>query len=270
MIRLSQGQLNLLATCPRQFQHVYLDQLGSPSTVDQQEHQNWGTRFHLLMQQHELGLPIDRPTTEVLSENEQLQCCVQALLKAAPEIFEFHSREPNGFRQSEHRLTLEFQDYLLTVIYDLLILKNESAQILDWKTYPRPQNPQRLAQNWQTRLYRFVLAETSDYQPEQISMAYWFVQARSHDSNVIQPERIPFQYSAAEHETTRRDLQNLLNQLTQWLQDYQQGNLFPQIQTAIDRCDDCHFNVRCQRGKEYLNAQVDIALNLADVQEIVL
>lgn len=221
MMRLSQGQLTLLATCPRRFQHLYLDQLGSPTSFEQQEHQTWGTQFHLLMQQHELGLPI----VQAGLTDDRLYQCVQALVRTAPEIF-----DPNvSFRQSEHRRTLEVAGYLLTVIYDLLVLKDDSAQIFDWKTYPRPENPHWLARNWQTRLYLFVLAETSDYSPDQISMTYWFVQAQSTPSAPIHPQNFKFRYSQALHEQTRQDLTRLLSQLTQWIQRYQEGESFPQI-----------------------------------------
>lgn len=261
MMRLSQGQLTLLSTCPRRFQHIYLDQLGSPTSFEQQEHQNWGTHFHLLMQQHELGLPMVQTV-----EDDRLYQCVQALVKTAPEVFE---RNVN-FRQSEHRRTLEFEGYLLTVIYDLLILKDDSAQILDWKTYPRPENPHRLARNWQTRLYLFVLAETSDYSPEQISMIYWFVQAQSTPSAPIHPQNFKFHYSQALHEQTRQDLSSLLNQLRHWLQRYQEGEAFPQIEVAADRCGSCHFNLRCDRDEDPQATQPDPLLHFTDVQEVAL
>ncbi|HEY9656349.1 MAG TPA: PD-(D/E)XK nuclease family protein, partial [Crinalium sp.] len=54
-IRLSQSQLNRLVACPRKFQHTDLEQLAAPSEPEQQERQNQGTRFHLLMQQWLLG-----------------------------------------------------------------------------------------------------------------------------------------------------------------------------------------------------------------------
>jgi hypothetical protein len=57
------------------------------------------------------------------------------------------------------------------------LIADDLAQILDWKTYPKPQNRRWVEQNWQTLLYPYVLAETSDYLPEQISMTYWFVQS---------------------------------------------------------------------------------------------
>ena len=162
-MRLSQGQLNLLERCPRQFQHIYLDQLGSPANPEQKERQTWGSRFHLLMQQRELGLPIE----SLVQEDPQLQCWMTAFASAAPEILTPDTN--NQFRESEHCRTLQVQDYLLTVVYDLLIADDRTAQILDWKTYPKPQNKRKLEQNWQTRLYLYVLAETSDYLPEQIS-----------------------------------------------------------------------------------------------------
>ncbi|NJR67202.1 MAG: PD-(D/E)XK nuclease family protein, partial [Leptolyngbyaceae cyanobacterium CRU_2_3] len=56
MLHLSQGLLNLFTTCPRKFQHIYLDQLNVPIAAAQQERLTWGNRFHLRMQQHELGL----------------------------------------------------------------------------------------------------------------------------------------------------------------------------------------------------------------------
>lgn len=115
-MRLSQGQLNLLERCPRLFQHTYLDQLGAPASPEQQERLTWGSRFHLLMQQRELGLPIE----PLVQQDTQMQSWMTAFASAAPEILtsDLHSQT---FRESEHCRTLQVQDYLLTVVYDLLI-----------------------------------------------------------------------------------------------------------------------------------------------------
>jgi hypothetical protein len=67
-------------------------------------------------------------------------------------------------------------NYLLTVIYDLILLESDRAVIFDWKTYLKPIDADKLAKNWQTRLYLYVLAETSAYPPDSLSMTYWFVQ----------------------------------------------------------------------------------------------
>lgn len=265
-MRLSQGQLNLLERCPRQFQHTYLDQLGSPASPEQQERQTWGSRFHLLMQQRELGLPIE----SLVQEDAQLQSWMTAFASVAPEIL---TPSSNGqtFRESEHCRTLQVQEYLLTVVYDLLIASELQAQILDWKTYPKPQVRRWLEQNWQTRLYLYVLAETSDYLPEQISMTYWFVQS------LDQPQSLKFAYNAFQHQQTGQKLHRLLSQLTDWLQRYQEGEQFPQVAEASGRCDRCQFAARCDRnlrddesgtseGEEASGK--DLLLNLATIQEV--
>jgi hypothetical protein len=257
LIRLSQGQLNLLEVCPRKFQHVYLEQLGEPISPEQQERLNWGSRFHLLMQQRELGLPVER----LVAEDLQLQHWVTALVNAAPEVL---TPDPRTIRDAEHCRTLNFRGYLLTAIYDLLIEDEERAQILDWKTYPLPKDRQRLARDWQTRLYLYILAETSDYLPEQLSMTYWFVKSRPH------PQRLQFTYSSTQHETTRQDLTRLLAQLEAWLNRYWQDDIpFPQVPEERGHCVNCSFAVRCQRNEESgSNNCTDLLPDLAEVREV--
>ncbi len=254
---ISQGQLNLLETCPRKFQHIYIDQLGTPVSPEQQERLTWGSRFHLLMQQRELGLPVE----SLVEEDAQLHHWVTVLVNAASDVL---TPDPQTFRESEHCRTLNFQGYLLTVVYDLLIEDEKSAQILDWKTYPQPKNRQWLAQDWQIRLYLYVLTETSDYFPEQISMTYWFVKSQP------RPQSLKFTYDAAQHEKTRQDLTKLLTQLTEWLQRYQSDRIpFPQVTAPAHACGDCTFAVRCQRMSERSTSNArDLLSNLADIQEV--
>ncbi|MEM7773853.1 MAG: PD-(D/E)XK nuclease family protein, partial [Cyanobacteria bacterium P01_A01_bin.37] len=55
-MRLSQAHLTLIESCPRKFQYVYLDQVVAPVSPDDQYRREWGTHFHLMMQQRELGI----------------------------------------------------------------------------------------------------------------------------------------------------------------------------------------------------------------------
>ncbi|BAZ38459.1 hypothetical protein NIES4101_43960 [Calothrix sp. NIES-4101] len=236
LIRLAQGQLNILEKCPRQFQHTYLEQLYSPADPQHEEKQLLGSRFHLLMQQREMGLPIDN----FLSADTQLQAWISGFAEVAPEILELANQDI--FRESEQYRTLQVQDYLLTVVYDLLLADNHQAQILDWKTYPKPQNQTFLERNWQTRLYLYVLAETSQYAPENISMTYWFVQPEG------KPTNIKFSYSTAQHEQIKKRLDQLLNKLRQWLTQYDAGQEFPQVPEGNKACEYCQFAVRCDRA----------------------
>lgn len=265
LMRLSQGQLNTLEKCPRQFQHTYLEQLYSPVDPNHDEKLMLGSRFHLLMQQRAIGLSID----SFLESDAQLRGWVDGLNAAVPFILEKTSDET--FKESEHYRTLQFQDYLLTVVYDLLIANDVQAQILDWKTYPKPQNPKFLEQNWQTRLYLFVLAETSQYVPENISMTYWFVQP--HDK----PQSLKFNYSTAQHEQTKKRLQELLTQLNRYITEYYQGKDFPQVPEGNRLCDECQFVARCNRinAKSSINTSPSSALDpslldLVTIEEVTL
>ncbi|BAZ68812.1 MAG: PD-(D/E)XK nuclease family protein [Pelatocladus maniniholoensis HA4357-MV3] len=236
LLRLSQGQLNLLERCPRQFQHTYLEQLYSPTDPEREEHQTLGSRFHLLMQQREIGLPIDG----FLQTDTQLQSWMTGFANVAPDILTPISNS-QIFRESEHYRTLQVQNYLLTVVYDLLIADNQQAQIFDWKTYPKLPNKRKLEQNWQTRLYLYVLAETSDYLPENISMTYWFVQSEG------QPQSIKFSYNDIQHKKIAKKLKQLLSKLTHWLEDYQHKQDFPQVLEGSKTCEYCQFAKRCDR-----------------------
>ena len=112
-MRLSQGQLTLLEYCPRRFQHSILESLSVPSSPTLLAAQQWGDRFHLLMQQREMGLPID----PVLAHDDELQTCVSRLQAAAPDLFD---STDDSWRQSEHERSFVLNGYWFTVVYDLL------------------------------------------------------------------------------------------------------------------------------------------------------
>lgn len=256
LLRLSQGQLNLLEACPRKFQHTYLEQLSSPLDPEHEERQTLGSRFHLLMQQREMGLPID----SFLEADAQLQSWMAGFANAAPEILT--PTDNQTFRESEHYRTLQVQDYLLAVVYDLLIADNQQAQILDWKTYPKPPSKRKLEQNWQTRLYMYLLAETSEYLPENISMTYWFVQSEG------KPENIKFNYNTTQHKQIDKKLNQLLNQLTIWLEGYQQNQPFPQVRDGSKVCDYCQFATRCDRTEVTEETANNLLVNIDSIQEV--
>ena len=235
MLRISQRHLKILETCPRQFEYTYFDRLTLPVNPTQQSKTQLGSDFHLLMHQRELGLPI----APILAHSPQLNTWMQAMLQTAPELF-----EPNAqnWRESEQVRTLEINNYLFTAIYDLVILQPERADIIDWKTYPLPRYKKDLDLEWQTRLYLYILAETSDYLPKQIAFTYWFIQSNPH------PKSVKISYTLKQHRQTQTDLLGLLAKLTNWLDAYQSlGEPLPQVAASMGFCDRCNFAPRCDR-----------------------
>ncbi|MEO0539355.1 MAG: PD-(D/E)XK nuclease family protein [Cyanobacteria bacterium P01_A01_bin.105] len=247
---LTQTHLTLLETCPRKFQHIFISGVSPPPDPDLQASATWGNQFHLLMQQQALSLPI----TVMEPVDEAMTTCLRQLRQVSPELFE---APPGWQHHSETQRTLAFNGYLLTVIYDLLRLGAAQAQIVDWKTYQQTPKREWIENDWQTRLYLFVLAETSGLPPDQLSMTYWFVRGKNADSPA--PERHRFGYSLVQHEQTRTDLQRLTAGLTQLMES---GTDFPQIDAAAGKCDRCPFVHRCGRSEAALQAGVPVALDL--------
>ncbi len=255
LIHLSQSHLNLLETCPPKFQQVYLDRLASLPDPEQQESLDWGSRFHLLMQQRELGLPIE----SLLESDRELNHAVTALIEATPELW---SENTQTWREAEHCRTLSWHNCLLTVIYDLLITQSDRAIILDWKTYRHPAKQDKLARDWQTRLYLYVLVETSDYPPEKVSLTYWFV--KSADT----PQSMTFKYSKTEHQKTQKNLQQLLDRLEQWLDNYQQGTTaFPHHPDCAASCPFAE-RILASSPENSSNMAENLAREIADIAEI--
>ncbi|HAN46292.1 MAG TPA: DNA/RNA helicase, partial [Cyanobacteria bacterium UBA8156] len=117
---------------------------------------------------------------------------------------------------------------VLMAVYDLLIVGDRTAHIYDWKTHREPPPPAHLAQSWQTRLYLFVLAETSPLPPAALDFTYWFTATG-------ETVRIP--YSAAQHQQTRQDLGDRLRALLQ--------NPYPKRPQPDSVCDHCPYRDRC-------------------------
>jgi hypothetical protein len=242
-MRISQRHLKILETCPRQFEHTYFDRLTLPANPAQQTKTQLGSDFHLLMHQRELGLPIE----PILARSPQLNTWMQAMLQTAPALFE---PDAQTWRESEHVRTLEIphggdfrnDNYLFTAIYDLVILHPERADIIDWKTYPLPKYKKDLDLEWQTRLYLYMLVETSNYVPKQISFTYWFIQSTPH------PKSVKISYTLKQHRQTKTDLLALLAKLTAWLDAYRdRQEPFPQVAASTGLCDRCNFAARCGR-----------------------
>lgn len=264
LFRLSQGHLNLLAACPRKFQHNYLEKLTTPTDPEKEEPQILGSRFHLLMQQREMGLKINSflEGDQEDKELKTLKTWMTDFSQAAPEILK-PDISKQTFRDSEHYRTLQIQDYLLTVVYDLLIADSEKVYIFDWKTYQNPQTKDYLAKNWQTKLYMYVLAETSEYLLENISMTYWFVQAEDQD------KKIEFKYDSQQHQQIKQELNQIFNNLTNWLENYQQNQPFPQEPKNPKNCTFCQYFEKCyQKTNNNLGETAKILPNLANIEEI--
>jgi PD-(D/E)XK nuclease superfamily len=253
MLYLSQAHLETFAKCPPTFQQKYLDQLATPIAPDQQEKMDWGVNFHLAMQQLQLGFPL-----EAVTQNPDLQRAIAQLLEQLPQ---FLQRQTDEFAEAEYRQTFKIDDVLLTIICDWILFTKKSVAIYDWKTYRQPKNPQFLKDHWQTKLYLYLIAETTQYQPKQISMTYWFITAGE------VPQSLTFKYNQTWHKAIKQELQLLVEALQDHLSAYFEEEI-PFQHPENTTCSICEKKTNKGRSPEIFEQLENLDQFLADIPAI--
>ena len=150
---LSRTKFSAFLACQRRFELRYLRQLpwpDAPLSEQAEQVQGRGQQFHQLLERHFLGLPVEM--------NEIGDSVVRAWWLA------FQSsglQVPNGRSWPELSLTIPVRGHLLNGRFDLFISDKRQAHIFDWKT-GRPQPESLLSDDWQTRLYLAMIAESGE------------------------------------------------------------------------------------------------------------
>jgi hypothetical protein len=236
MLTLSQAHLSLLDACPREFQYRILDRLSGPIEPEAQARLAWGAMVHRLIEQQSLGLdlgPLLALNPEFRSPLERLGRSIGSGLDTSlgdgfPVVLSAADRY-----YSEHPRQLQLGGFALMAVYDGLLLTAEQAEIVDWKSYAQPRRSAALVDHWQTRLYLYLLVETSDYRPDQVAMTYWFVgdapgarESGDGDSGDLAADPatcLRVVYDDRQHQQTHKDLRERLARLARWLADYGVG-----------------------------------------------
>jgi len=253
---LSQTHLNLFETCPPIFQKRYVEQIRTIPNLAQEERSEWGKKFHLLMQQYHLGLSLN----DFVYEDISFQKSLQALVNETQDIWT--SSEVLA-REAEYKLQLKFKSYIFTVIYDLLILYPDRAVIYDWKTFLQREKKDKLINNWQTRLYLYVLAEKMNYSPSQLSMTYWFVKLPH------KLQSMTIQYNEAMHEKNRQDINNILDKIDESMDSYFDFSLdFGHIKNCERKCPYYQSLMEDSSSNNSMSELKRLPNNLTEVEEI--
>ena len=239
----SQGSLQDFVDCQRRFQLRYLDRIAWPAVeaepiLENERHLQQGALFHLMVQQHLLGVPVERLTA--MAQDEDLARWWGNYLDAAPAALD-------GERYPEFPLSAPFGVSgvrRLVAKYDLVVIAPDGrALIFDWKTSRRRSPQSRLARRLQTRVYPYLLVQAGadlnggrPFEPGQIEMVYWFADFPD------RPER--FSYNAAQYAEDGGYLAGLLEQIA----TLSLGNgIFP-LTEVEERCLFCVYRSLCDRG----------------------
>ena len=247
----SQSCLQAYADCPRSFQLRYMDRVVWPAAQAEpalsiEHRQREGQRFHTLIHQHRLGLPLE--FLAPLANTADVARWWKNYL-ASDLLF-------SGYAQhSEFMLSSPIGGHRLLAKYDLLALKDGSAVIYDWKTSARRPSDEALALRWQTLVYRALLvragAQLNGNQrilPQNISMVYWFADFPS------QPAA--FSYDEAAYQRDWSALEGLVNTITS-------ATEFPPPQD-LGRCHSCSYASYCGLSKALTSEAIQNASHEED------
>ena len=233
----SQSSLQDYADCPRRYQLRYLDRLVWPAVEaepvsEAEARQREALLFHRLVQQHLMGLPINKLSAMATSPN--LARWWQNYVSTDLELsgYTLHTEMTRAARIGRHRLVSK---------YDLLAVRAGRAVIYDWKTYARRPRDAWMATRWQTRVYLAILVAAGadlnggqPFEPEAISMTYWFAEFPS--------EPAQFAYNPGQFKRDWFAIESLVEEMSQ-------AQVFPRTEDRT-RCRFCVYRSLCDRGAE--------------------
>lgn len=235
----SQSSLQDFTDCARRFQLRYIMQQAWPAPpaepLNDVEHADkLGKQFHLIMERHWLGLPIQRDQIE-----PTLLPWWDAFLSSPPPNL------PGTDRRPEVATSARIHDQRMVATFDLLAYEpNGRAVIVDWKTSRKRPTRAWLDRRLQTVIYPLLLVESAprllgyELKPEQVQLVYWFANAPT--------EIETFQYTTARYESDLRTLKSLLDRLL--AMDGDKGSVWP-LTPNTDLCRLCQYRSLCDRGR---------------------
>jgi CRISPR/Cas system-associated exonuclease Cas4 (RecB family) len=232
----SQSSLQDYLDCPRRFQLRYIEHLAWPAVeaepvLDNERHLHEGQVFHRMVQQHLVGLPVEK----------------LARLANTPDISRWwdnylgYKFNINGCAQyTELTLTAPVGTYHLLAKYDLIaVTPGQKAIIFDWKTYHKRPKDEWIAARMQTRVYRALLIQAGAFlydgapiQPELVEMIYWYADFPS--------EPACFSYNAVLYKRDWDALTGIINEIS----NHQH---FPLTEDE-KKCAYCPYRSYCNRG----------------------
>jgi predicted RecB family nuclease len=267
----SQSSLQDYADCARRFQLRYVQSQAWPGVqaepvLDHERHVERGTRFHRLVERHQLGM--EAAKLGALIADPDLRTWWQSYLR----FDRLH--QLGGRHYPEFTLSAELGGVRLTATYDLLVVQpGERLVIFDWKTSLR-----KLARQWyearlQTRVYPYVLVQAGSslwggaVRPDQVSMIYWV--AGAPDDPVV------FEYDQRRFEQDKAYLEVITTEILA-RNEQEAWSL-----TADEaRCKFCEYRSLCGRGSlagiytefdmedDNIARDRDGVLGLSDVTEV--
>lgn len=239
-LQLSQGSLQDFVDCRRRFQLRYVLRRAWPAiaaepALENERHLRLGELFHRLVQQHAVGVPVERLSR--MAVDDDVSRWWRHYLDSSPANL-------LGAHYHELALSAPLGEFRLVGTYDLVVITPQGRAIIyDWKTSRRRPSRGWLAARLQTLVYPYLLVEASSelrpgqgIAPDQVEMVYWFADFPD------QPER--FAYSVEQHRENGVRLAALVQEA---MELSEVGGDWP-LTPVEEHCRFCVYRSLCNRG----------------------
>jgi len=250
----SQGSLQDYVDCRRRFELRYLLRLAWPAVetepvLESERRMLAGQAFHHLVQQHLLGVPVERLTQMAngfsFAGQDLPRWWANYLSSALPSLGLERLPDPAVQLEVETTLSATLSGFRLLAKYDAILRQQSDSSvrfvIVDWKTSRNRPRRAWLAGRLQTRLYPCLLVAAGAFlndqkpiDPDQVEMIYWFAE---HPNDA---ER--FAYTESQYNQDREYLSGLMAEI----EHLGESEFF--LTDQVERCEFCTYRSLCERG----------------------
>ncbi|PAB58722.1 PD-(D/E)XK nuclease family protein [Anaeromicrobium sediminis] len=231
----SQNSLNTFKQCPLKFKLKYMDNINFKKDEEgYYENIETGLNFHLLCNRYFLG--IDTSIGEHTKDKEKLEIWVKSLKSNIPINKDYTYLSEYTIRMAKDHMRLQAN-------YDLIILKEDTIEIWDFKTESRKPIYRDLEKRIQTVVYMYVLMENLNLvgkhiQISNLKMIYYNPQYEDH--------LIEINYDEFKHEENYKNIKYIIDRINEY--DFQ-GEFNKSLYGKY--CNYCEFERICEDKSEF-------------------
>jgi CRISPR/Cas system-associated exonuclease Cas4 (RecB family) len=247
----TQHSLATFKKCPLKFKKRYMENLKWDSIPDEVIKKNLqiGNDFHLLANRYFSGIDtgVEEEYYEKTGDHQLIE--LSELVENLKENFKL---KPDYKYFPEHKLRIVNEKIKLEANFDLIILKEDSLEIWDWKTKgiqagkTKKRDASRFKDSLQTKVYLFVLKEMSqliagkEIEAENIVMHYW------------QPDPPEILVSIPYSDSMHKETKTLIEEEMNAIYNYNYDEFFDK-KNYEKHCIICEFNWFCNNKKMDIN-----------------
>lgn len=234
--RYSQNSINTYKSCPLKFKYKYIDKISwKHDDIESRayyESLKTGTEFHLICERHFSNIPLG------ISENTNPKYVrwIEKVKSIVP-LVENYEYLP------EYEVRLNINGDILQAKYDLVVIKEDSIDIWDWKTENKQVDYKNVESRMQTIVYMFMAKEVmpkllnKDISSENIKMKYY---QPEYDTDCV-----TVSYSDKKHSDNKNKIISYIDTIKYTKYDDSQENYKHELVKKKNHCEYCEFNKLC-------------------------